>query len=343
MTIRTLRPNGTALNTVWTVSGAGSAHAATSDAWDGSYVRCPAFASTGETLKLDIADLTVPSGGSIANVTPYCRVTNGGLNHGCMLRLSGVDVVSINTSDSPGAPGTIQGATVSSRPGGGAWTQADINAFQFILTSSNSDWMDTYVYDLWVDVLVNDPPNTPTAPVQTSNPTVTTPTLGATVSSPDNRTVKARFELYQSDGTTLITTMDSGLVASGAQATATYGTPLALGQYKFRVKAIDSLGLESGWTSLIDFQILTAVSKDRTYLWNTLQLSGNKDLTALWNVIANNAKLFGFVWNVLVNSSKDLSFKWNLQTPWNEVNPDVGSEWGGKKPRDSDIWTTVEP
>lgn len=343
MTIRTLRPSGTVFNNGWSAVGSGSLEGATSDNWDGSYARCPAFPANGDTLKLDVADITVPAGATVASVREYARVGISGFNHGIYLKMGGSNVAILDSSDAVAEPQTLSSAAITTRPGGGAWTQADINSFQYWLTSSNLDGNAWNVYDLWVDVLVNDIPNLPTSLTQVSNATVTTPTLGATVSSPDGRTCKGRFEIYQSDGTTLITSIDSALVASGAQAQVTYGTPLALGQYKFRVKNIDSLGLESAWTSLVDFQILTAVSRDRTYLWNALQLSGSKDITGLWNIVANNAKIFGLVWNTLVNISKDTTFKWNIQTSWTEVDPEEGSEWGGKQPRTSDIWTTVEP
>lgn len=343
MTIRTLRPNGTILATSWSAAGAGSHHAATSDAWDGSYVQCASFPSNGDTLKLDIADIAVPAGATVASVREYVRLGLGGFNHRVGLRMAGSEIAGVDSADASGEPQTLSTAAVTTRPGGGAWTQADINSFQVWASSSNLDGTPFNIYDIWIDVLVNDIPNLPTNLVQVSNPNVTTPTLGANVSSPDGRTCKGRFEIYQSDGTTLITSIDSSLVASGAQAQVTYGTPLALGQYKFRVKNVDSLGLESAWTSLVDFQILTAVSRDRTYLWNVLQLSGAKDLTGLWNVVANNAKTIGLVWNALVNSPIDMTFKWNLQTSWTDADPMNGSEWGGKQPRSSDIWTTVEP
>ena len=238
----------------------------------------------------------------------------------------------------------VSGAARTTRPDGAAWTAADIINANIGFTWLTGAGTSAIEYlEAFLDIVYQSPPDVPASLQQFTDPTVTTPTFQTVVTDADANTVKARYEIYQSDGITLIATVDSSLVASGSAAQATYGTPLSVGQYKVRAKAIDSTGLESAWTSLLTFQILTAVVRDRIYLWNTLQLSGAKDLTALWNVVANNSKTMGLLWNVLTNVVKDTKFNWNVQNVWVDADPMVGSEWGGKQPRNSDIWTTVEP
>jgi hypothetical protein len=176
----------------------------------------------------------------------------------------------------------------------------------------------------------NVPPSTPTGLQETSPNTSTTPTFSAVVTDPDGNQVKARFEIYQNDGTTLIGTVDSGFAASGSTLSATYSSALPVGTYKVRAQGIDDSASGGTWTSLLTFTVVTTVNKDSIYLWNVADPTTprSKDSILIWNVVENKAKQLGLIWIVYQRVVNDLSLKWNIGTPWTKVTEDA-TTWTG--------------
>lgn len=174
-------------------------------------------------------------------------------------------------------------------------------------------------------------PGVPTNVGRQTPYTDTTPVLTADLN--DNNTgqsVKARFELYQSDGTTLIATIDSGFVTAPATATAEYTTALPVGTYKVRAKGIDDLAAESAYSALTTIYVTQEASEDLILKWNVRALA-IEDLILIWNVIRAGEKDLALIWNTKLEVSEDLVLKWNTKTPWRTVDLDD----------DATTWTEV--
>jgi hypothetical protein len=109
-------------------------------------------------------------------------------------------------------------------------------------------------------------PNTPTVLQVNTATSDTTPNFSARISDIDTRfggaqPIKARFEVYENDGVTLVGTVDSITYTTydaGQQyrtANADYPTPLIPRTYKVRVQTVDDEPLTSAFTSLVSFDI----------------------------------------------------------------------------------------
>lgn len=195
-----------------------------------------------------------------------------------------------------------------------AWFSSSV--IRWIYTSGNNS-----PYQVKYDQLVlNVAPNTPTNLQRTGGVgTDTTPSFSADISDPNStQAIKARFEIYQSDGVTLVGSVDSTLTAGSHTATAEYSSTLPVGTYKVQAKTIDDLGLESAYTAQVTFYVTTAVQKDLTLLWNVRQ-NISIDLTLLWNVHQSNTKDLTLLWNVRILVTKDLTIRWNAYPHWEDV------------------------
>lgn len=203
------------------------------------------------------------------------------------------------------------GHSYSSSKRGNAGSKIEI----IYLDGSASPFSVTYY-----SITLNVNPSTPTNLQRTGLQTDTTPNFSADISDLNtSQQIKARFEIYQSDGTTLIATVDSAFRTGAGTVTAEYGTALPVGTYKVKAKTIDDLGLESGYTSLLTFNVTTSVSKDLTLLWN-IREAGIKNLTLLWNILENSAKTLTVLWRTKeLSEPKDLTLRWNTNPPWEEV------------------------
>ncbi|MFD8914759.1 DNRLRE domain-containing protein [Streptomyces sp. NPDC059575] len=86
----------------------------------------------------------------------------------------------------------------------------------------------------------------------------TTPTLKANATDADGNSVLLRFEVWDSAGTTRVTSGDAPYVASGA--TASWTSPaLAAGAYKWRVAVYDGTSWNGNWSSWRTFTVDTSV------------------------------------------------------------------------------------
>ena len=163
MTLVSLRPSSTVSNT-GTLTGAASAHAATSDNSDASYVT---YAASGEKSILGLTDLTLPGGALISSVVTRVRV--GTSSDGTLLAST---VGSVETGGLVVPP--LGPATVQAGPPSTTWTDAALDAATFAL-----DWVkgNVRVFEAYTDVrYVVLPVVTVTAPTGTITNT-NTPTV----------------------------------------------------------------------------------------------------------------------------------------------------------------------
>lgn len=172
-------------------------------------------------------------------------------------------------------------------------------------------------------VTTNSVPDTPTNLTKSLPNTDTSPVFTADVSDTDSlQAIKARFTLYESDGTTLIGSVDSSLIAGPHNATAEYSSALPVGTYKVKATTIDDLGAESSATSQITFYITTNVTIDNTLLWSVKQ-NITDDITLVWSINLNGEKDLTLIWEVKVGSEpKDIQLLWNVSPVWEEVSYD---------------------
>lgn len=173
---------------------------------------------------------------------------------------------------------------------------------------------------------INATPNVPTALTVTSDVLDTTPTFSASISDPDSsQQIKGRFQIYQSDGTTLVGTVDSALRTGAGSVTAEYASALPVGTYKVQVATVDDLGAISAYTAQVTFNVKTQVTDDSIFRWDVDELIVDS-LTVRWNVIVSNQKDLSLPWNVKVPvQANDLTFRWAKYTPWVTVDPDPQS------------------
>lgn len=290
------------------------------------------------TLVLGMSTFSLPAGAVIQSVTPRIRDADSTNNPGGnpynyygIQQNDGAGAIGNSSHAVAAGPANYVGTVHTVRPSdGGAWTQADIDVLSWF--ANLPSWHSTAqitIYEAYIDVIYTPAP--PSNLQRTSLSTVTTPSFSADLLESSGNQVKARYELYQNDGVTLIGTIDSAYITSNGTVSATYGSALPVGNYKVRAQTIDSSGYASAWTALTSFQINTAVTKDQTFLWDvaTPTTPVSKDSTYLWNVDELKAKQFGLVWTVYSQALKDLTLLWNVNTPWVKVIDDVGTVWTG--------------
>lgn len=220
----------------------------------------------------------------------------------------------LNTSTTHGANGIFSGSTLR-------WVYTVGNNSPFAV-----------MYD---QIVLNVAPNTPTNLQRTGANTDTTPNFSADISDPNTtQQIKGRFQIYQSDGVTLIGTVDSAFRTGAGNVTAEYTSALAVGTYKVKVATVDDLGLISAYTSLVTFTVTTDIAKDSIELWNVRQ-NVSVDSTELWNVALNGVKDIGFRWDTRVNVTPlALTLLWAVYNPWIKVEAD---------PETPPLWTEVAP
>jgi len=104
----------------------------------------------------------------------------------------------------------------------------------------------------------NRPPAVPELVAPADGATVSpTPTLRVRLSDPDGDQVQAVIEVYR--GTDKVRTLETGLVASGSEASVSVDPSLAAGDYTWRARARDSAGNESDWTTPRRFSVAVNV------------------------------------------------------------------------------------
>jgi WD40 repeat protein len=120
-----------------------------------------------------------------------------------------------------------------------------------------SDWSNPRAFT--VETLPNNrPPAVPELVAPADGATVSpTPTLRVRLSDPDNDQVQAVIEI--SDASGVVRTLETGLVASGSEASVSVDPSLEAGDYTWRARARDSAGNESDWSTPSRFSVAANV------------------------------------------------------------------------------------
>lgn len=301
--------------------------------WDGTRVIIGGSFATDYSFKIyDSTDFTTFTLRATASGTVYGSSfavdTSTGHIHGFALEHNGTNYSAVKY-----VLFTRSGSTLSA----GSYIKTDagilpgsyVNAYY---ADSIVQWIYTFgassPYQVKYDqIVLNVAPDVPTNLARVLPNTDTSPSFTADlVDSNTGQLVKARFTLYQSDGTTLIGTVDSTFAASPHTATAEYSAALGVGTYKVKVSAIDDLGAQSADSAQITFYVTASVSEDLTLLWNVLQ-NVTENLTLLWNVLAANQKDLILLWNNYIALSKSLELQWQNKHIWTLVEDATDPTW----------------
>jgi WD40 repeat protein len=118
-----------------------------------------------------------------------------------------------------------------------------------------SDWSNTRAFTVQPPPN-NRPPAVPELVAPADGATVSpTPTLRVRLTDPDNDQVQAVIEVRDASG--VVRTLETGLVASGSEASVSVDPPLAAGSYTWRARARDSAGNTSEWSNTRAFTVQT--------------------------------------------------------------------------------------
>jgi WD40 repeat protein len=116
-----------------------------------------------------------------------------------------------------------------------------------------SDWSNARAFTVSVPSN-NRPPAVPELLAPADNATVSpTPTIRVRLTDPDGDQVQAVIEVRNASG--VARTLETGFVASGAEASVSVDPPLAAGNYTWRARARDSAGNESDWSNARAFTV----------------------------------------------------------------------------------------
>jgi WD40 repeat protein len=130
-----------------------------------------------------------------------------------------------------------------------------------------SDWSNARAFTVSVPSN-NRPPAVPELLAPADNATVSpTPTIRVRLTDPDGDQVQAVIEVRNASG--VARTLETGLVASGAEASVSVDPPLEAGSYTWRARARDSVGNESDWSAphrvIVSASVPTRLQGIRTF------------------------------------------------------------------------------
>lgn len=326
-TVAVLRPNGsTPSGTTAIGGGAASLHAAMADDLDATYAQT----AGGAFIYLDMTTVTIPALAIIKSVTPRVRAGHPVVNN------SGVRFsVNLGSNTSPanqpmaataGVIYSFTGASLSTRPGGGAWTQADIDAVRLMVDTMYVSYTGNW-YEGYLDVAYNQAPvATPTAPsgavTTTSQPTVTWTYSDPEADAQERYRVKvftaAQYGAGGFDPETSTPTWDSGEVFSAATSAQT--GPLANSTtFRAYVKVADagSSGRYGAW-SFVGFNIAVTAPPQPT-------LIATVDNTLARVSLAATHGSFGSAQTFVIERSVDGGTTWTTVRGANGIPPSGGS------------------
>lgn len=175
----------------------------------------------------------------------------------------------------------------------------------------------------------NHTPNTPTAlSVNPSSGTDTTPEFTCSVSDVDILDqLKARFTVYESNGTTVVGTTDSSFRTGNGSVTKAYPTPLATGTYKVAAATVDDNGAISGQTAQVTFSVLGTFSGDTDLIVNVSQFF-TADIDLIVDIENTAALDIDLILDVLVVNTLDIDLVLDVDTGWVPVDDSpVSSIW----------------
>lgn len=263
----TLRPNATSQMSGTLVGAATTAHAATSDELDTTYVELPTNST--KALILALADPVLASTSIIKSVRARmrCAVENSRTARFSTRFRIGTNLTASRSGQITGtAWREIAGTAESTSPTTGkAWTQAEVNALEFWVQHQDTDENDRFrLSSLFIDVTFNAPPTVAfVSPAAAEVVTVGKPTLSASYTDPEEDELEriwwkvfseAQYSATGFNPETSTAHWNSGELFT-IQTTRQVETPLAnLTNYRAYVKVSDrgSSGRYTGWVS-VDF------------------------------------------------------------------------------------------
>jgi WD40 repeat protein len=148
---------------------------------------------------------------------------------------------------------------------------------------NTSDWSNTRAFTVQTPPN-NRPPAVPELVAPADGATVSpTPTLRVRLSDPDGDQVRAVIEVRNGSG--VVRTLETGLVASGSEASVSVDPSLEVGDYTWRARAKDSAGNESDWSSprrlSIGANVPTRLVGIRTFALSLRTPTGNPNALGL--------------------------------------------------------------
>jgi hypothetical protein len=261
MTTTVVRPDATASGGAsFTVTGAPTAHAATNDSSDASYIRKAASGTA--SIILGHGTVAIASGNTVRAVRVRARVAGGDAGSKANLylgtRVGGLNFFTTAVPLRGAMPlGVISGAWHSNAPDGGLWTQEKINN----LRAQFTDYMDgasrAYLYEVYIDVdLADQPTTTVTAPTG-SITTTSLPDVSWTYSDSDSEAqafyrvkvfTAAQYGASGFDPETAASVWDSGDMSS-VDTTTTVADYLGDGTYRVYVKTAKTINGSPFWST----------------------------------------------------------------------------------------------
>jgi WD40 repeat protein len=200
-----------------------------------------------------VPELVAPADGATVSPTPTLRV-----------RLSDPDndpvQAVIEISDASGVVRTLETGFVASGSEASVSVDPPLAAGSYSWRAwakdsvgNASDWSNTRAFTVQPPPN-NRPPAVPELVAPADGATVSpAPTLRVRLSDPDNDPVQAVIEI--SDASGVVRTLETGLVASGSEASVSVDPPLAAGSYSWRARARDSTGNTSDWSNTRAFTV----------------------------------------------------------------------------------------
>lgn len=261
----------------WTVTGAGDALTAVTDASDASYLLGDIEDNgVGGKAVFGLPSPTIPGGRFISGVSVNSKGTFdvGTIEAICRIALAGVygATAAVHDGHSTGVPASS--GYMATKPGGGAWTAADVAAAVLELATANwtSGGATIKVQELWVNVQYTDEPTAPTnvTPAAGSAQSTDVPTLSATLVPVGSASTGARplvvTWLIASDAgfTTNLRTITEPNSAAKVSGVATLAVPTAeqlfTGTWFIKARATDDLGTVGAWSTTNSFTVSHAPS-----------------------------------------------------------------------------------
>lgn len=180
MAVETLRPNAAGDSAQHTVNGTTFNYVAVSDDLDTTYLRNNTGGNREDDLHLG-APVSIVAGNTINSIDVRFRArteTLAGAMVQVGLRLGGTNSLATSQGSIP-TSATDYTRTSIARPGGGAWTFADLANLQVVVVSNNLPSAGAIrIFELWVDV--NYETHVPIGPVTDSGAGTDTPTVAKT-------------------------------------------------------------------------------------------------------------------------------------------------------------------
>lgn len=269
-----LRPNGGTKGSFWTDVGS-TIPTSLNDDSDGTYLQGNGISGTMTACTVSFGTFAFPAGATIQTVTPIYRIRPLATGDSTKQWWSGIVGESFDPQNNVAtdiyngaADVTVDfwGAARTSKPGGGAWAAANVDALELqFKTNKSSTWINYRVFELYVDVVYN----------------VRSVVSGVTVPAQVREDLTVSWTYNDSDGDTQYSfltriftsavvngggfdpetssyVMQDGIIASAATSHA-LNANLSPGRYYVYVKTGDTgTGAYSDWAGSSEFRVVNS-------------------------------------------------------------------------------------